>query len=86
MEQVLAQLTEQAEREGRSRVVGAEDVAQMLSLKSPDVVQQRLANAADAKDLMVQFNMRLVLSICKKYVNRYARHNKIVSKYCSTHK
>lgn len=83
---MLAQLTEQAEREGRSRVVGAEDVAQMLSLKSPDVVQQRLANAADAKDLMVQFNMRLVLSICKKYVNRCARHNKIVSKYCSTHK
>lgn len=74
---MLAQLTEQSEREGSSRVASAEDVAQMLSLKSPDVVQQRLANAADAKDLMVQFNMRLVLSICKKYVNRCVRHSEL---------
>lgn len=73
VEQVLAQLTEHAETEGRGRVVGAEDVAQTLGLKSPEVVQQRLANAEDAKDLMVQFNIRLVLSICKKYVNRCAR-------------
>lgn len=66
----LAELT--AEQTDPLRAVTAQEVAQKLGLKSTAAVQQRLTNAAEAKDLMVQFNMRLVLSICKKYVNRCA--------------
>lgn len=71
MQQCLTELAaEQAEAGGPARAVSHEEVAQKLGLKSVAQVRQRLANAEEAKDLMVQFNMRLVLSLAKKYVGR----------------
>ena len=70
VQRAQAKLAEEAAAAGQSGSIGDAAVAEHLKLKNADAVQQRLANAEDAKDLMVQFNMRLVLSIAKKYVGR----------------
>ncbi len=53
-----------------SGVVSDEAIAERLGLKSALAVQQQRENAKEAKDLMVQFNMRLVVAIASKYMNR----------------
>jgi len=53
-----------------SGFVSDEAIAERLGLKSGLAVQQQRENAKEAKDLMVQFNMRLVVAIASKYMNR----------------
>ena len=53
-----------------SGAVSDEAIAERLGLKSAAAVQQQRENAKEAKDLMVQYNMRLVVSIASKYMNR----------------
>ena len=61
---------EQRNAGDESGVVSDEAIAERLGLKSALAVQQQRENAKEAKDLMVQFNMRLVVAIASKYMNR----------------
>ena len=47
-------------------------VAERLGLESALAVRQRRENAKEAKDLMVSYNMRLVVAIASKYMGRCA--------------
>lgn len=43
-----------------------------LNLRSVATVQQRLRNAALAKELLLQYNVKLVISVARQYADRLA--------------
>lgn len=45
-------------------------VARHLNLRSAATVQQRLQNTALAKQLLLQYNVRLVVSVARQYADR----------------
>ena len=49
-----------------------EAIAARLGLASAHAVSHRRENAQEAKDLMVNYNMRLVVAIASKYMGRQA--------------
>lgn len=47
-----------------------DEVARHLKLRSAATVQQRLDNAAQAKVLLQQYNVRLVISVARQFKDR----------------
>ena len=59
-----------AQQHQLGRLPTLDDVATAGGLASGAEVAQVARNRAEAEDLMVQHNMRLVFSVCKRYLNR----------------
>jgi RNA polymerase sigma factor (sigma-70 family) len=47
-----------------------DEVARHLKVRSTATVQQRLRNAALAKELLLQYNVKLVISVARQYADR----------------
>lgn len=65
-------LQEKLRKQHDGKEASLEDVARLLGLRSVVTVQQRLRNAASAKKLLQQYNVKLVISVARQHKDKWA--------------
>lgn len=65
-------MQEKVRKQSGGKESSLEDVARLLGLRSVVTVQQRLCNAATAKKLLQQYNVKLVISVARQHKDKWA--------------